>query len=88
MQALINETEKMMSMVKGDDLRDAASIASAQKVEHYEIAAYGMIAALAGQLDLRDDQEVLHKSLEEEKEADAKLTELAKSEVNQAAVEV
>lgn len=88
MQALINETEKMMSMVKGDDLRDAALIASAQKVEHYEIAAYGMVAALAGQLDLRDDQEVLHESLEEEKEADAKLTELAKSEVNQAAVEV
>jgi ferritin-like metal-binding protein YciE len=87
MQALINETEKMMSMVKGDDLRDAALIASAQKVEHYEFTAYGMVAVLAGQLDLRDDQEVLHESLEEEKEADAKLTELAKSEVNQAAVE-
>jgi ferritin-like metal-binding protein YciE len=63
MQALINETEKMMSMVKGDDLRDAALIVSVQKVEHYEIAAYGMVAALAGQLDRRDDQEVLHESL-------------------------
>ena len=48
MQALINETEKMITMVKGDDLRDAALIASAQKVKHYEIAAYGTAAALAG----------------------------------------
>ena len=88
MQALINETEKMIAMVKGDDLRDAALIASAQKVEHYEIAAYGVVASLAGQLNLRDDQRLLHQSLEEEKEADAELTKLAKSEVNQAAVTV
>ena len=87
MQALKNETEKMIAMVKGDDLRDAALIASAQKVEHYEIAAYGVVASLAGQLDLRDDQRLLHESLEEEKEADAELTKLAKSEVNQAAVQ-
>jgi ferritin-like metal-binding protein YciE len=88
MQALINETEKMIAMVKGDDLRDVALIASAQKVEHYEIAAYGVVASLAGQLDLRDDQRLLHESLKEEKEADAALTELAKSEVNRAAVTV
>jgi ferritin-like metal-binding protein YciE len=37
MQALIKETEKMMSIVQGDDLRDAAIIASVQKIEHYEI---------------------------------------------------
>ena len=86
MQALVNETEKMMAIVKGDDLRDAALIASAQKVEHYEIAAYGTAAALAGQLDLRDDQRLLHESLEEEKETDAALTTLAKSEVNRAAL--
>jgi ferritin-like metal-binding protein YciE len=82
MQALINEVEKMIELVKGDDLRDAAIIASAQKVEHYEIAAYGTAAALAGQLDLRDDQQILHKILGEEKAADAVLTELAKKEVN------
>ncbi|SRR5579871_5146817 len=86
MQALVNETEKMMAMVKGDDLRDAALIASAQKVEHYEIAAYGTAAALAGQLDLRDDQRLLHQSLEEEKETDLKLTGLAKGEVNRDAL--
>jgi ferritin-like metal-binding protein YciE len=86
MQALIHETEKMIMMVKGDGLRDAALIASVQKVEHYEIAAYGVVASLAGQMDLRDDQRLLHESLEEEKEADAELTKLAKSEVNRDAV--
>jgi ferritin-like metal-binding protein YciE len=86
MQALINEAEKMASMVKGDGLRDAAIIASAQKIEHYEIAAYGTAAALAGQLDFRDDQQTLHQILGEEKAADATLTELAKREVNQAAM--
>jgi ferritin-like metal-binding protein YciE len=86
MAALVNETEKMMAIVKGEDLRDAALIASAQKVEHYEIAAYGTAAALAGQLGFRDDQKLLHESLEEEKEIDALLTRLAKSEVNQDAL--
>ena len=43
-------------MLKVDDLRDAGLIASAQKIEHYEIAAYGTAAALAGQLELRDEQ--------------------------------
>jgi len=52
--------------VKGNDLHDAALIASAQKVEHYEIAAYGTAAALAGQLGLKDDQRLLNESLEEE----------------------
>ena len=70
------------SIVEGDDLRDAGLIASAQKLEHYEIAAYGSAAALAGQLNLRDDQMLLHDSLLEEKEADAILTDIAKGEVN------
>ncbi|MGA7324601.1 MAG: DUF892 family protein [Rhodomicrobium sp.] len=85
MQALVRESEKMLEMVEGNDLRDAAIIASAQKIEHYEIAAYGTAAALAGQLNLRDDQQMLHQSLEEEKKADALLTQLAKGEVNRAA---
>jgi ferritin-like metal-binding protein YciE len=82
MQGLLNETKKMLTMVKSDDLRDAALIASAQKLEHYEIAAYGTAAALAGQLDLREDQRMLHDSLEEEKKSDTLLTKLAKGEVN------
>src|SRR3954463_1088101 len=86
MQALITETKKMLTMLKSDDLRDAGLIASAQKLEHYEIAAYGTAAALAGQLDLRDEQKMLHLSMEEEKRVDAMLTKLAKREVNPDAV--
>jgi len=86
MEALLNETEKMLSLLEGDDLRDAGLIASAQKLEHYEIVAYGTAAALAGQLDLRDDQRMLHDSLEEERKVDATLTKLAKGEVNQDAL--
>lgn len=86
MQALLHETEKMFTLLRGNDLRDAGLIASAQKVEHYEIAAYGSAAALAGQMELRDDQAILHHSLEEEKTADQRLTELAKQQVNPDAV--
>jgi ferritin-like metal-binding protein YciE len=85
-EALVAETEKMLKLVRGKDLRDAALIASAQKLEHYEIAAYGTAAALAGQLELREDQSTLHDSLEEERQTDALLTRLAKAEVNQDAV--
>jgi ferritin-like metal-binding protein YciE len=86
MQMLVIETARMLSMLTDSNLRDAGLIASVQKLEHYEIAAYGTIAALAGQLDLREDQQMLHESLEEEKEADALLTKLAKGEVNQDSV--
>ncbi|WP_024507488.1 DUF892 family protein [Bradyrhizobium sp. ARR65] len=86
LQAMIKETEKMIGMLKGDDLRDAGLLASAQKLEHYEIAAYGSVAALAGQLELRDDQRLLHESLEEEKRTDELLTSLAKGEINQDAL--
>jgi ferritin-like metal-binding protein YciE len=82
MQAMVYETNKMLPMLKGDDLRDAGLIASVQRLKHYEIAAYGTAAALAGQLKLRDDQDVLLESLEEEKLADVELTALAEREVN------
>ena len=72
--------------MKGNDLHDAALIASAQNVEHYEIAAYRTAAALAGQLGLKDDQRLLNESLEEEKQADASLTKIATSEINHRAV--
>jgi ferritin-like metal-binding protein YciE len=86
MQALVTETKKMLTILKIDDLRDAGLIASAQKLEHYEIAAYGTAAALAGQLGLRDEQKMLHLSLEEERRIDALLTQLAKRKVNPDAV--
>ena len=86
MEVLIRETAKMLIMLKPDDLRDAGLIASLQKIKHYEIAAYGTAAALAGQLDLRDEQKMLHLSLEEEKRFDELLTKLAKREVNRDAL--
>jgi ferritin-like metal-binding protein YciE len=86
MQALVNETEKMLSILQGNDLRDAGLLASAQKLEHYEIVAYGTAAALAGQLNLREDQKLLHDILEEERRADGMLTRLAKSEINRDAL--
>jgi len=64
----------------------AGLIASIQRLKHYEIAAYGTAAALAGQLELRDDQDVLLESLEEEKLTDVELTALAEREVNPDAV--
>jgi ferritin-like metal-binding protein YciE len=88
MQTLLTETAKMLSILNDNNLRDAGLIASAQKLEHYEIAAYGTAAALAGQLDLHDEQGMLHESLEEEKEADALLTMLAKGGMNQDAIVV
>ena len=55
----------------------AALIASAQKVEHYEIATYGTLATFAEVLDLQDAKDLLGQTLEEEKEADEKLTGIA-----------
>ena len=64
---------------------DAALIAAAQKVEHYEIATYGTLVTWAQQLDLPQIVKVLSKTLQEEKDTDISLTKLAESEVNAAA---
>lgn len=88
MQALVAETAKMLKILQGAELRDAGLIASTQKLEHYEIAAYGTVAALAGQLDLHDDQKALHQSLDEERTADARLTEIARRRINAQAAAV
>jgi ferritin-like metal-binding protein YciE len=86
MQAMVSETNKMLPMLKGADLRDAGLIASIQRLKHYQIAAYGTAAALAGQLRLRDDRDVLLESLEEEKLTDLELSAIAEQEVNPHAV--
>ena len=65
-----------------DDLRDAVIIGSAQRVEHYEIAAYGTAIAHARLLEQDEIVQLLEESLEEEKAADAKLSEIAESVVN------
>ncbi len=68
--------------VQDQDLRDAGLIASAQRVEHYEIAVYGSLATWAKQLRLQEDAQVLHAILEEEMRTDEKLSTLAKRVVN------
>ena len=65
-----------------DDLRDAVIIGSAQRVEHYEIAAYGTAIAHARLLEQDDVVQLLEENLAEEKAADVKLTEIAESAVN------
>ena len=60
---------------------------AAQKVEHYEIATYGSLVQLAKTLGMNDAAEILHQTLEEEKQADEKLTEIAEWNVNQAAAQ-
>jgi ferritin-like metal-binding protein YciE len=63
-------------------VKDAALIGAAQRVEHYEIAAYGTARTFAELLGLNEAVNLLQQTLDEEKETDSKLTELAKSEIN------
>jgi len=86
MEGLIEEGKEIIDMKADPEVRDAGLIAAAQKVEHYEIASYGCLCAWAQQLDWKDVQTLLHESLEEEKRTDAKLTELAESHINAAAI--
>jgi ferritin-like metal-binding protein YciE len=83
MKGLIQEGDEHAGEdYENDGLRDAAIIGAAQRVEHYEIAAYGTAIAHARLLGLDDVSELLEETLEEEKAADAKLTEIAESAVN------
>jgi ferritin-like metal-binding protein YciE len=63
-------------------VRDAAMIAAAQAVEHYEITRYGSLAAWAEQLGMREAKDLLGQTLDEEKATDEALTELATADVN------
>ena len=80
MKGLIEEGQEAMEELEGTVL-DAALIASAQKVEHYEIATYGTLATFAEVLGLDDAKDLLGQTLDEEKEADEKLTQIA-SQIN------
>ena len=81
---IISEGEDVMK--KGDPgVVDAGLIASAQAVEHYEIARYGTLIAWAEQLGLSNSVALLKKTLEEEKAADKKLTQIAEASVNRKA---
>jgi ferritin-like metal-binding protein YciE len=85
MEGIVKEGAEVMDDFDGKVL-DAGLISAAQRVEHYEIAAYGAVCAYAELLDRSDDLGLLKETLEEEKRADEKLTELAET-INQQAVE-
>jgi ferritin-like metal-binding protein YciE len=72
---------------KGTSTRDVALILAGQKAEHYEIATYGGLAQIAKTLGLNDIASILETTLEEEKNADSTLTELAEGSVNERATE-
>jgi len=88
MENLIAEGEEMIGEIEDEDTRDAALIASAQKVEHYEIASYGTVRTWANLLGKSQIAALLEETLEEEKQTDQNLTSIAESFVNaEAAVE-
>ncbi|MBK1826672.1 ferritin-like domain-containing protein [Haloferula rosea] len=82
MAGLIKEGEEMVKADAEPEVRDAGLIAAAQRVEHYEMAAYGTAVALAEKLSKHDIVETLRKSLEEEGKTDRDLTALAERVIN------
>jgi ferritin-like metal-binding protein YciE len=86
MKGLIAEGEEVVKANGDSDVIDAALIGAAQRVEHYEMAGYGTVRALARELGHQDQARLLQENLDEEKAADTKLNELAKSRVNREAV--
>lgn len=81
MEGLVKEGSEIMDEDFEEDTMDAALISAAQRVEHYEIAAYGTVATWAELLGESEHQSLLGQTLQEEKETDAKLTELSR-EIN------
>jgi len=82
---ILDEAEEISGEVADKEVLDAALIASAQAVEHYEITRYGTLIAWARQLGRDDAAAILQKTLDEEKVADQKLTSVAESKVNRKA---
>jgi ferritin-like metal-binding protein YciE len=87
MEGILDEGKEMLSDNKGSAALDAALIAAAQKVEHYEIASYGTLATWAKLMEHDDVAKLLNETLDEEKAADEKLTEVAESLANLQAAE-
>jgi ferritin-like metal-binding protein YciE len=82
MEGLLKEGEEMMEEDAEEEVRDAALIAAAQRVEHYEMAGYGCARTYAELLGDPDSAQLLQATLTEESETDEKLTDLAKSLIN------
>lgn len=82
---IVKEGEELMKEAEKGEAMDAGLIAAGQAAEHYEIARYGTLAAWAKMLDMGDAQKILHKTLEEEKQTDEKLSKLATQQINRKA---
>jgi len=79
---MTSEAKDMADAIDEPALRDAALIVSGNQVEHYEMATYGSLVAFAQQLGIRDAVSLLEQTLNEEKNADAKLSKIGESTVN------
>lgn len=82
MAGLLEEANGILEETEPGAVRDAGIIAASQKVEHYEIATYGTLAAFAGTLGEKEAQQLLQETLAEEKEADVTLTKAAYNTIN------
>jgi len=80
LEGLVEEAQELIDSVEKGEVLDAGLIGAAQKVEHYEIAAYGTLAALAKKLGYTKAVKLLEETLQEEKNTDLKLTAIAESE--------
>jgi ferritin-like metal-binding protein YciE len=88
MAGLIKEAEEIMSETESGVVRDAGIISAGQKVEHYEIASYGTLCAFAKTLGEFESADLLEQTLNEEKEADESLSQIAESSINFEAAEL
>jgi ferritin-like metal-binding protein YciE len=77
MEGLIKEGDDVVKKTEDEDVRDAAIISAAQRVEHYEMAGYGTVRTYAELLGEEEAAQLLQRTLDEEKEADQKLTQIA-----------
>jgi ferritin-like metal-binding protein YciE len=82
MQGLLTEGDEMIKEKADPAVRDAGLIAAAQRVEHYEMAAYGTVRTYARQLGQQQAAKLLQQTLDEEGTTDKKLTQLAESMIN------
>ncbi|CUU25191.1 ferritin-like domain-containing protein [Duffyella gerundensis] len=80
LEGLVEEAQEIIESVEKGEVRDAGLIGAAQKVEHYEIATYGTLHAMAVRLGLKDAAALLAETLQEEKNTDIKLTEIAEQQ--------
>jgi len=82
MEGLITEGSEIIAIKGKSPVKDAALIAAAQRVEHYEMAGYGCVRTFANTLGFTEEAEILQETLDEEGNADKRLTELAESIIN------